>query len=198
MSLQVDPSIELRRVLNSSEHLLWSGRPKAGLVLRPADAFLIPFSLLWGGFAIFWEVAALSAAIRMEPKEGLAFMPVVFPLFGLPFVLVGLYLILGRFFVDAWRRDRTVYGVTNERVIIVSGLFGRKTTSVSLSTLSNAVLTENKDGTGSIALGPTAPHARMYNTFSWTGPANYGPPCLDLIPDARRVYGIILQAQQGE
>jgi hypothetical protein len=49
----------VQREIGPQERMLWAGRPRAGLVRRPADAFLIPFSLLWGGFAFFWEYSVL-------------------------------------------------------------------------------------------------------------------------------------------
>jgi hypothetical protein len=39
---------------------------------------------------------------------------------------LGLHFIGGRFVADAWQRARTFYGVTNERVLIVPGLFQRQ------------------------------------------------------------------------
>lgn len=52
---------ELRQHLDSGENLLWTGQPKTGIVFRNADIFLIPFSLLWCGFAIFWFITALTS-----------------------------------------------------------------------------------------------------------------------------------------
>jgi hypothetical protein len=66
----------------------------------------------------------------------------VFPLFGVPFIIMGLYFVVGRFFADAWMRERTFYGIANERIIIVSGLFSRRTKSLNLRTLSDISLTE--------------------------------------------------------
>jgi hypothetical protein len=50
----------IEQELSSGERLIWSGQPRCGIRLRGADAFVIPFSILWCGFAIFWEVMALT------------------------------------------------------------------------------------------------------------------------------------------
>ena len=117
-------------------------------------------------------------------------------LWGVPFVLIGLYLIIGRFFADALARRRTIYGLTNERVIIIAGLFNASVKSLSLRTLSNVSLTERRDGTGTIALGPPGPGA-WWGGSSWPGVGQHVAPALDGVPDARSVYQSIGAAQNA-
>jgi hypothetical protein len=86
----------IKKELDSGENLLWAGIPRQGAVFRGSDMFTIPFSLLWGGFAIFWETMALAI-----PNKEAGPISIIFPLFGIPFVLAGLYMIFGRFIYDS-------------------------------------------------------------------------------------------------
>ena len=179
-----DAELAVSGELEDGERVLWSGVPRQGLALRGADVYLIPFSLMWGGFAIFWE----SSVFKTNA-------PIFFRLWGVPFVVIGLYLIFGRFFADSMQRGRTAYGLTDRRVVILSGLFSRQVKSLPLRTISDLSLTERKDGTGTIALGPSQSTGRRYGGGAWPGYGPYGAPCLEMIPNAKDVYNRIRQAQ---
>jgi hypothetical protein len=177
---------EIRRELSLSEQVLWYGQPRQGLVVRGTDAFLIPFSLLWCGVAIFWEMAVLEA-----PNA-----PDFFALWGLPFVGVGVYMVIGRFFAEAKLRGRTYYAVTNERVLIVSGLLSRQVKSLSLRTLSDISLTEDTRGDGSISFGGGSTPASLFGGMSvWPGSDAHVGPRFDLIPTTKSVFEVIRNAQ---
>lgn len=123
--------------------------------------------------------------------------PFFFKLWGIPFVLVGLYIIAGRFFVDAKQRSKTYYGVTNERVIIVSGLLSRKIKSLNLRTLTDVSLDEKSDGSGTITFGATNPMSRWSGGMSWPGWGQQFTPSFELIREAKKVYDIIRSAQRN-
>jgi Bacterial membrane flanked domain. len=174
--------VSVQFALDRGERQLWAGQPRQGIVLRSTDAFMIPFSLLWGGFAVFWEASVLSDNA-----------PFPFALFGVPFVLVALYITVGRFFVDARRRSGTTYAVTSERVLISSGILTPTTKSLNLRTLSDITLQEGRDGAGTITFGPSLPFAAFYAGTAWPGVPQ--TPSFEMIPDAHRVYDIIREAQ---
>jgi hypothetical protein len=148
--------------------------------------FLVPFSLLWGGFAFFWEWGVFNSKA-----------PFFFLLWGIPFVLAGVYLIVGRFFVDAWQREKSYYGVTNERIIIVSGLLNRKVKTLDLEALSDLSLTERSDRSGTITFGATNPYSWWYGGMALPGMGQYVPPSFEIVQNAKTVYDIIRRAQAG-
>jgi hypothetical protein len=170
--------------LDRGERKLWAGVPRQGIVLRAGDAFLIPFSLLWGGFAVFWEASVVRTGASL-----------FFMLWGIPFVLMGAYITVGRFWVDAWRRARTTYAVTSDRIIISSGGIAPTSKSLNLRTLSDVTLQERPDGTGTITFGAAPAFAGMFGGSSWPGVSPV--PSFEMIPDARRVYAVVRDAQRG-
>ncbi len=121
-------------LLMDGETVAWSGRPAQGLLLASRDWLLIPFSLIWCGFVIFWEKTVLS------PPQA----PLFFELFGAAFVLIGLYFVAGRFLLDAWVRSGTQYNLTNKRVLIARSWPFAKFAALSLNRLSVTSLMEGK------------------------------------------------------
>src|ERR1700740_3412280 len=56
-------------------------------------------------------------------------------LWGIPFLMVGNYMVWGRLFVDAWRKRRTYYAVTNRRVLVLQDGWKKKTSTTFLESL---------------------------------------------------------------
>ncbi len=184
--VRAEAQLELSRHLDSGESLKWSGVPKSGVLLRGSDVFLIPFSFLWGGFAVFWEFGVITSDA-----------PFFFMLWGIPFVLVGLYITVGRFFVDARRRARSFYGVTDRRVIILSGLFSRTVNTLPLKSLSDISLKEKPDRSGTIYFGRPHPMASWVAGMQWPGMGQYQSPSFELIQNAKEVHDLVLEAQRA-
>lgn len=84
--MQYEEQKAIMPFLLSTESIVWTGKPQRGFLLRKSDAYLIPFSLTWGGFAFFWEYTAYKGGA-----------PAFFLGFGGIFVVLGIYLIFGRF-----------------------------------------------------------------------------------------------------
>jgi hypothetical protein len=193
-----DVLAQIQPELLAGESLLWSGQPLRKIIFHQRDLFAIPFSLLWGGFAIFWEWGAtghISGSRNPHPA------PSFFGLWGIPFVLMGQYLIWGRFFYTAWRKGRTYYAVTNKRVIVIGTGFSRKLIDGYLRNLASASLTLRSDGIGTIEF---APASVALSNWRFGQRSRNNQIDIDLatlaffdIPDARGVYQII-QSQREQ
>ena len=176
------PAHILSAKLRQSEKLLWSGRPRQGVFLTSKDAGAIPFSLMWGSGVFFWEYKAMTSG-----------GPVFFDLWGIPFVLIGVYLIVGRFFHEAMLRSRTYYGLTNQRVIIISGMFSPTVMSLQVQTLTDIALSEEASGFGTILFGPDMARSARGGTAG-----KPRRPSFESIADAGEVFERICAARREE
>ncbi len=124
----------------------------------------------------------------------------VFEVVGWLFIAIGLYLLVGRFFVDARVRRNTYYGVTDRRILILTGFFGNRFVSIPLDRVGEMNAIRRADGSGTIQFGrPTyIPAGRFYNErpplpeLEASGPASF-----EMIEDVLSVRNIIVSAQQG-
>jgi hypothetical protein len=176
----------IRTQLDPSERVLWTGQPKQGVMLRASDALMIPFSLLWGGFAFFWEWSVIHSDA-----------PTFFALWGIPFVVVGIYIIVGRFFVDAWQRSKTHYAVTTDRIMIVDGLYRTTLRSAQLSGLNEIALSEHGNGVGTISFGPSTLPAMFRSLSGWPGMRERLGLQLTMVQDAKHVLDLVRSTQKA-
>jgi hypothetical protein len=178
--LHVLDSGPLLSELEPGETIEWAGRPNPRHVFTLVDLLLVPFSLLWAGFAFFWEGTVIIWGA-----------PLFFAIWGVPFVLIGTYLVFGRFLFAAWDKRHTWYGVTNRRAIILSTTFGRRVQSLFLNKLPLVELRALPRGRGTLLLGqpPTFQNFGAFGAFP-TSSRRLAPGFYD-IPDARAVFELI-------
>ena len=106
-------------------------------------------------------------------------------------------MIVGRFFFDSAQRSKTYYALTNERAIIISGVFSQNTKMLHLKKLSEINISTKANGRGTITFGASHPMAWMY---AGSGMPNMGryqiAPSFDMIEDAKTVYQHIKRLQR--
>lgn len=175
----VDYDIErrIRPYLGPQERIVWTGKPPSGFVFRAEDGFLIPFSLIWTTFVVLWELAAISTGT------------VFFIAWGVPFLAVGAHMLVGRFFVDAWRRARTVYGLSETTAYI---LRGDTATTINLANTPGVQAQHLGRPRGTLTFPANAADRRMART--WPGFAS-GHPQFFRVAQADYAFRIIQAAR---
>lgn len=160
--------------LDAGEKLIWQGAPATGLRFSGSGLVLSFFGVFFLGFAVFWVTLAFS----MGGGSG---MERVFPLFGLPFVLIGLWLVAGHWFFDAYKRQRARYALTNKRAMIARTLFGRRMESYPIDGHSQIRLVSGKLDTVHFA-------QKTYHTKNGARVENIG---FRFISDGQMVYDLL-------
>jgi hypothetical protein len=141
----------VRRELQPNESIEWIGQPDPNRMMRAGFVFWLFFTP-WTLFACFWIVQAGGLEVLNSTRTGLARF---FPLFGLPFLFIG----LGGLSAPFWMRRRarsTIYVVTSQRAIEISGRKRVTVRSYLPEQLRDLVRTENADGSGDLQISASA------------------------------------------
>jgi hypothetical protein len=172
--------------LGPNERLLWSGRPRGGVRFRFPDLFLIPFFLVWAGIPASAAIGILRSG-RGNPVEILFFVP---------FLVIGFYGLVGRFVVDAVRRRRTCYALTDSRILIQLDFLGSYTRSIELDSLGDVTRKEHRDGSGSIVFGGVVAKPAWWEADWFYARGGNVPAEFELIEDVDQVYEQIRAARR--
>ncbi|WP_353228072.1 hypothetical protein [Novosphingobium sp.] len=141
----------LRRELLPGEQLLWSARPNPRK-LR-AGFFMWLFAIPWTAFALFWEALAFLPWYpgTHTPDTMKWSFGIVFPLFGLPFIAAGLWMLWMPFAAQRAAAS-TVYGLTNRRLLRIAAGAKHQRESVMLFQMGPIDVTIDADGHGTLRI----------------------------------------------
>ncbi|WP_148714470.1 hypothetical protein [Chitinolyticbacter meiyuanensis] len=133
----------LHAELKPGEIVVWAGQPIPSHFMRSGFGLWL-FFIPWTAFSVFW-MAGASGFTLPDFSHGWSF----FPLFGLPFLLIGLGGLGTPYFL--WRKAKhIVYATTSLRALILQG---EKTFSVQSfwpADLTRLERKEHPDGSGSL------------------------------------------------
>ncbi len=153
--------------LKDGEELLWTGSPETFVLITSADILLVPVSIWIGAYIIHTGLSIIQRSVASDYSLGQVIVGVIG---GLPFIVMGLYLTLGRFIYKNWHKRHTVYAVTNTRVLSISDLGRIIVRDQPIDEIPDLRKSSGRGGLGTITFGKS-PFAA-----SWCG--NTGMNCL--------------------
>jgi hypothetical protein len=176
----------------AGQSVLWKGRPGQGLRFRNADLLLVPISI---GVAYIsaLPLAAIVRVYKVAPNEGLL---VVITLFATLHALFMFYLVLGRFGLDAFRRSRISYAVTDREIAIVAEPPYERSTHIELRKLPELKIDRLVFGRGgTLWFGPQPLLGVDRDTGAMGGMPSV--PCFEFLDDPDAVLATVTSARDA-
>jgi hypothetical protein len=116
MTLPRELRTQVELELQSGERIVWMDQPIPGRMARGSMGLVI-FGIPWTAFAIFW----VTMAAQGISKSNAGPMGWLFPLFGVPFILIGIGMLSSPYWARR-RAERMAYVITDRRAIIFQGV----------------------------------------------------------------------------
>ena len=144
----------VERQLSTGERVEWIGKPGTKRRFVPEDLAFIVGGAIAVVFGVLWVIGLVNGSGA-------------FPVF--PFLVVGSGVTYGRFFGGSSRKRRTVYAVTNRRILTIVRNWkggGETVTAFYLRSIPNISTKAGGNGRGSVDFGMPTP-GRSRNTYGW-------------------------------
>lgn len=191
-SLPPELDARVREELRDGERLLWVGQPDPRRMGRAGWGAVL-FAIPWTAFALLWTglaAAGLWFGAGLNPGQGApAVFRVCFPLWGIPFILVGIVMLTSPLRLRRAAR-RTCYALTDQRAIIrqAQPFGGVEVRSYGPDQLTKLVRTEYPDGTGDLVFEEELP---VRNTNRQARPMNITRYGFLAIENPRRIEELV-------
>jgi len=165
---QIPPELKIsvEGELQSEESISWIEMPIPKF-FTPKSKNMFIFAIVWTLFAIFWICAAAGFTIP-DLKGGsdpFQIVQILFPIFGLPFLLIGIGLLLSPIF-EYRKALKTVYVITDRRAITFEGGWSKTVRSYPPAKLLDVYRKERRDGTGDVIISSHKGDDSERGTFS--------------------------------
>jgi hypothetical protein len=178
----------LRPYLLPGERLLWTGRPVQGLALRRSDLWVVPLTAGFVFLGLRHDAQVAEVMLRS--------FDLTFAVRAAIFLGGGVYVGVARFFHDAWLRRRTLYAVSDRRLLFLrTGPFGWFR-SIEIGYLPLLEYEEASGGRGTLTFDFEEQPKSWWalHLAGWFGiPSLSGSRCFDRIAGPRRVYDLIVR-----
>lgn len=140
---------KLRDELKANEKAIWTGQPDPNVIMKQGFKLYF-FFIPWTLFALFWIYGA--SGFKMPTfnfENGFDAFGTLFPLFGLPFVMIGFWGLSSPVWAKR-RAENTVYAITNQRLLLL--MFGKnsKIESYYAKDVKQLERNEKLDGSGDL------------------------------------------------
>jgi hypothetical protein len=146
--LKLNLQNRVRSELKPGESIVWIGQPNPNRLMW--TGFLLWFFFIpWTAFSLFWTAGAAGFRIPTFTR-----ITDLFPLFGLPFILIGLGGLSSPFWIR-WKALNTVYVITDRRAFSLEGGRTFVVRNYTPEKLGNLVRKERDDGSGDLILDTT-------------------------------------------
>ena len=168
--------------LRNDETPLWVERPKP-MARAKSKMLIFLFGILFFGFAVFWTTMVTSFI------SGDDLLSTFFPLFGVPFLVIGACMLLAPVWSYVEAKKWLFYAITDQRLMIIRSFPIRKIESWEPADITRLERTSKSDNSGNVIF---AEEIRQGQNGRSTKPRGfYG------VPDAKRVEEAIAKLRNS-